>query len=110
MDSDRGRAVVVNPRAPVPSIRPWSIAAPAPSDDVPPAGGTRPDPRSRPVGSSDALLRARCAALARRHGVVGAQLAIHRSDGGTVAVEVGELEHNTARAVRGDAAFPVGSI
>jgi CubicO group peptidase (beta-lactamase class C family) len=49
------------------------------------------------------------AALARKHRVPGAQLAIHH-DGATVVGEVGELEFRTGRRVAGDAAFPVGSI
>lgn len=48
-------------------------------------------------------------ALARKHRVPGAQLAIHHH-GETVAGEVGELEFGTGRPVTGDAAFPVGSI
>ena len=48
-------------------------------------------------------------ALARRHRVPGAQLAISH-DGETVAGEAGELESGSGRRVTGDAAFPVGSI
>jgi len=48
-------------------------------------------------------------ALARKHRVPGAQLAIHHG-GVTVAGEVGELECGTGRLVARDAAFPVGSI
>ncbi|HYN92223.1 MAG TPA: serine hydrolase domain-containing protein [Pilimelia sp.] len=48
------------------------------------------------------------AACARRHGVPGAQLVVHR--GGTVAAEFGELEHGTGRRVSADTAFPVGSV
>jgi CubicO group peptidase (beta-lactamase class C family) len=48
-------------------------------------------------------------ALARKHQVPGAQLAIHQG-GETVAVEVGELEHGTGHRVTRDAAFPIGSI
>lgn len=48
-------------------------------------------------------------ALARKHRVPGAQLAIHHG-GATVAGEVGELEFRTSRHVARDAAFPVGSI
>ena len=45
------------------------------------------------------------AALARRHRVPGAQLAIH--DGrDTVTVEAGELEHGTGRRVTRDARSP----
>lgn len=53
---------------------------------------------------SDAL-----AVLARKHGVPGAQLAVHH-DGETVAIEVGELEYGTGHHVDRDAAFPIGSI
>lgn len=48
-------------------------------------------------------------ALARRHRVPGAQLAVHQ-DGDTVAVEVGELESGTRRRVCRESAFPIGSI
>jgi CubicO group peptidase (beta-lactamase class C family) len=48
-------------------------------------------------------------ALARRHQVPAAQLAIHQA-GETVAVEVGELEHGTRRKVTRETAFPIGSI
>ena len=48
-------------------------------------------------------------ALARRHQVPGAQLAIHHG-GETVAVEVGELQYGTGRPVTRDAAVPIGSI
>jgi CubicO group peptidase (beta-lactamase class C family) len=48
-------------------------------------------------------------ALARKHRVPGAQLAIHH-DGETIAGEAGELEFGTGRRVTPDAAFPVGSI
>lgn len=48
-------------------------------------------------------------ALARKHRVPGAQLAIHHG-GATTASEVGELECRTGRRVTQDAAFPVGSI
>jgi CubicO group peptidase (beta-lactamase class C family) len=60
-----------------------------------------------PLGSdrlSDML-----SALARKHQVPGAQLAIHHG-GETVAVEVGELEYGTGRPVTRDAAFPIGSV
>ncbi|MEU4626552.1 serine hydrolase domain-containing protein [Actinoplanes sp. NPDC023801] len=46
---------------------------------------------------------------ARRHRVPGAQLAVHQA-GRTVAVEYGEAEHGSGRAVTADTAFPVGSI
>lgn len=52
---------------------------------------------------------ARLSALARKHRVPGAQLAIHH-DGATAASEVGELEFGTGRRVTRDAAFPVGSV
>jgi CubicO group peptidase (beta-lactamase class C family) len=48
-------------------------------------------------------------ALARKHQVPGAQLAIHHGDE-TVAVEVGELEYGTGQRVTRDAAFPIGSV
>lgn len=48
-------------------------------------------------------------ALARKHQVPGAQLAIHHG-GVTIAVEVGELQYETGRPVTRDAAFPIGSI
>jgi CubicO group peptidase (beta-lactamase class C family) len=48
-------------------------------------------------------------ALARKHRVPGAQLAISHH-GQTVAGEAGELESGTGRRVTRDAAFPVGSI
>lgn len=48
-------------------------------------------------------------ALARKHHVPGAQLAIHHG-GETVAIEVGELEYGTGHRVTRDAAFPIGSI
>ncbi len=46
---------------------------------------------------------------ARRHGVPGAQLALH-SGGVTVQAEFGECEYGTGRRVTPDTAFPVGSI
>jgi CubicO group peptidase (beta-lactamase class C family) len=48
-------------------------------------------------------------ALARKHQVPGAQLAIYHA-GETVAAEVGELEYETKLKVTRDAAFPIGSI
>jgi CubicO group peptidase (beta-lactamase class C family) len=48
-------------------------------------------------------------ALAHRHRVCGAQLAVHH-DGETVAIEIGELQHDGGRSVTRDAAFPIGSI
>jgi CubicO group peptidase (beta-lactamase class C family) len=54
-------------------------------------------------------LPARLPALARRHRVPGAQLAIHH-DGATTAGEAGELEFRTGRRVTRDAAFPIGSV
>ncbi|MFY9809357.1 MAG: serine hydrolase domain-containing protein [Pseudonocardiaceae bacterium] len=48
-------------------------------------------------------------ALARKHQVPGAQLAIHHA-GTTVAVEVGELRHASGCRVDRDAAFPIGSV
>lgn len=59
--------------------------------------------------SPAASLVSALSALARKHRVPGAQLAIH--DGGaTMAGEVGELEFSTGRRVTRDAAFPIGSI
>lgn len=48
-------------------------------------------------------------ALARKHQIPGAQVAIYHG-GETVAVEVGELQYGTGRSVTRDAAFPIGSI
>jgi CubicO group peptidase (beta-lactamase class C family) len=48
-------------------------------------------------------------ALARKHRVPGAQLAIYH-DGETVAGEIGELKRGTGHPVTRDSAFPVGSI
>jgi CubicO group peptidase (beta-lactamase class C family) len=48
-------------------------------------------------------------AVARKHKVPGAQLAIHHG-GETVAVEAGELQYGTGCPVTRDAAFPIGSI
>lgn len=48
-------------------------------------------------------------ALARKHRVPGAQLAIHH-DGEIIPAEFGELEFRTGRRVTRDPAFPVGSI
>ena len=48
-------------------------------------------------------------ALARKHRVPGAQLAIHHG-GQTAAGDLGELEFGTGRRVTRDAAFPIGSI
>jgi CubicO group peptidase (beta-lactamase class C family) len=49
------------------------------------------------------------AGCARRHGVPGAQLAVHH-DGRTVVAEFGEAEFGTGAPVTADTAFPVGSI
>jgi CubicO group peptidase (beta-lactamase class C family) len=49
------------------------------------------------------------AALAHKHQVPGAQLAIYH-DGLTVADEIGELEFGTGLRVTRDAAFPISSI
>ncbi|MCA1706236.1 MAG: beta-lactamase family protein [Actinobacteria bacterium] len=57
-----------------------------------------------PARLSDTL-----SALARKHQVPGAQLAIHHG-GETVVIEVGELEYGTGHRVTRDAAFPIGSI
>ncbi len=51
----------------------------------------------------------RLSALARKHRVPGAQLAIHHG-GEAVAVEIGELEHGGGHRVTPDAAFPIGSV
>lgn len=55
------------------------------------------------------LLSGTLASLTRRHGVPGAQLAVHRH-GETVAVEAGELEAGTRQRVTRTAAFPIGSV
>ncbi len=47
--------------------------------------------------------------LACKHGVPGAQLAIHHG-GATIASEFGELESGTGHCITRDAAIPVGSI
>jgi CubicO group peptidase (beta-lactamase class C family) len=70
---------------------------------VPSAGPLQTGDNVRP------LLGARLSALARRHGVPGAQLAIYH-DGDTLAIEVGEAEHHSGPPVGRDTAFPVGSI
>ena len=54
-------------------------------------------------------LPARLSALARKHRVPGAQLAIHH-DGVITAGEAGELEFRAGRLVTRDAVFPIGSI
>ena len=64
------------------------------------AGPGSPDPD---------LLLATFAALAEKHRVPGAQLAVHHR-GRTTALQVGELEHGTGRPVDRDAAFAIGSI
>jgi CubicO group peptidase (beta-lactamase class C family) len=65
----------------------------------------------RPAGPASLRdrLEAQLAKLVRRHGVSGAQLAVHH-DGETVAIEIGELEHRGGRPVTPDAAFPIGSV
>jgi len=62
-----------------------------------------------PVDS--AWLATTLSALAERHQVPGAQLAVHQG-GATVAVEVevGELEHGSGIPVTRETAFPIGSI
>ena len=47
--------------------------------------------------------------LAQRHGVPGAQLAVHAA-GETVAVEVGELTYGSGRPMTAAAVFPIGSV
>jgi CubicO group peptidase (beta-lactamase class C family) len=64
--------------------------------------------QSRPQLDPDRLSHT-LSALARKHQVPGAQLAIHHG-GETVAIEVGELEYGTGNRVTQDAAFPVGSV
>jgi CubicO group peptidase (beta-lactamase class C family) len=65
---------------------------------------------SRPASIVPAdALRDTLSGLAQRYKVPGAQLAVHHG-GQTVAVEVGELQHGTGRAVSRDAAFAIGSI
>jgi CubicO group peptidase (beta-lactamase class C family) len=56
-----------------------------------------------------AWLAATLSALADNHQVPGAQLAIHH-DGVTVAVETGEIEHETGTPVTRQTAFPIGSL
>jgi CubicO group peptidase (beta-lactamase class C family) len=63
---------------------------------------------SHPQNVSDWLSKT-LSALARKHQVPGAQLAIHRS-GYTVAVAVGETEYGSGDPVNGVTAVPVGSI
>jgi CubicO group peptidase (beta-lactamase class C family) len=48
-------------------------------------------------------------ALARKHQVPGAQLAIHHSDE-TLAIQVGELQYESGCPVTQNTAFPIGSI
>lgn len=55
------------------------------------------------------VLRAQLSALARKHRVCGAQLAVRRGER-MVTVEVGELEHGGGRQVTREAAFPIGSV
>ena len=55
------------------------------------------------------LVGARLSALARKHRVPAAQLAIHHA-GQTVAVEVGEVEYGTRRRITRETAVPVGSV
>jgi CubicO group peptidase (beta-lactamase class C family) len=49
-------------------------------------------------------------ALAVKHQVPGAQLAVHRSGGHTVAVAVGDTEYGSGVPVTEETAFPIGSI
>lgn len=49
------------------------------------------------------------AALANRHQVPGAQLAVHHG-GATITAEFGELEHGTEIPIASTTAFPIGSI
>jgi CubicO group peptidase (beta-lactamase class C family) len=55
------------------------------------------------------LLSDTLSALAQKHQVPGAQLAVHYG-GETVAIEVGELEYGTGHQITRDTAFPIGSI
>ena len=63
---------------------------------------------SQPEDDPDSLSEA-LGALAEKHHVPGAQLAIHRG-GRTVAVAVGETKYGTGDRVDRDTAFPIGSI
>ncbi len=54
-------------------------------------------------------LAATVAALAERHQVPGAQLAVHHG-GETITAEFGEMEHGTGIPVSRETAFPIGSI
>jgi CubicO group peptidase (beta-lactamase class C family) len=54
-------------------------------------------------------IQSQLAALARRHRVPGAQLAVHEG-GRTAAVETGELEFGSRRRVTRSSAFALGSI
>jgi CubicO group peptidase (beta-lactamase class C family) len=56
-----------------------------------------------------ALLGDEFAALARKHRVCGAQLAVHHA-GETSTFEVGRLEYGGGHPVTRDAAFPIGSV
>lgn len=60
-------------------------------------------------GRLDLHLADMLSAVARRHRVPGAQLAVHHG-GETVAAEFGELVHGTRQLVTLDSAFPIGSI
>jgi CubicO group peptidase (beta-lactamase class C family) len=62
-----------------------------------------------PASPDPHWLAATLAALADRHQVPGAQLAVHH-DGEMVTAEFGELEHGTGIPVSSETAFPVGSI
>ncbi|HEX6471810.1 MAG TPA: serine hydrolase domain-containing protein [Streptosporangiaceae bacterium] len=74
------------------------------------ARAARPKGGAAPGGSGiPAALGEEFAALARRHGVCGAQLAVHHA-GTTAAFEFGELEHGGGRPVTRDAAVPIGSV
>jgi CubicO group peptidase (beta-lactamase class C family) len=67
------------------------------------------DTRYRLLSESAPLPTGTLPALARKHRVPGAQLAIHHG-GTTTAVEVGELEVRSGRHVTQDAVFPIGSV
>jgi CubicO group peptidase (beta-lactamase class C family) len=65
----------------------------------------------RELAERDAVpnLARRMSALARRHRIPGAQIALyHRGD--TESIEIGEPRHRSGQRVTRDTAFPVGSI
>jgi CubicO group peptidase (beta-lactamase class C family) len=95
----------------LPVAEPVPAASPA-GPSAGPDSGPDSDPDSGTPGRlavDPDHLSDRLATLARKHQVPGAQLAV-RHGGQTVAVEFGELEHGTGRAVTREAVFPIGSI